>query len=266
MFESDVLHTEDILERLEEELKITYAERQNLPPHKRVPMSEWNQWGDSISSKIASLSDAAATKRYEALHEEMQNFDGSIPENYLKKAIEYAHGVLRLIRQLDRLYATNTQYSLAPKSGVTPMTGSSIHYDVFISHASEDKEEIARPLSDALSAAGLGVWLDTAVLELGDSLRRKIDEGLCMCRYGVVVLSPSFLSKEWPQRELDGLFARETSTGEKAILPVLHRLTRAQLARYSPLLADRLNVLSSEGISVVASQIVAVVLRKRSGT
>ena len=82
------------------------------------------------------------------------------------------------------------------------------NYDVFISHASEDKEAIARPLYEALKARGLSVWFDEAELTLGDSLRRKIDDGLARCRYGIVILSPRFLEKEWPQRELDGLVAR----------------------------------------------------------
>jgi hypothetical protein len=55
-------------------------------------------------------------------------------------------------------------------------------YDLFLSHASEDKEAIARPLYSALSAKGISVWFDEAVLEIGDSLRRKIDEGLAKCR------------------------------------------------------------------------------------
>jgi hypothetical protein len=82
-------------------------------------------------------------------------------------------------------------------------------YDLFLSHASEDKDAIARPLHEALRAAGVSVWFDEAVLKLGDSLRKKIDEGLARCRYGVVILSPIFFSKAWPQLELDGLVVRD---------------------------------------------------------
>jgi hypothetical protein len=82
-------------------------------------------------------------------------------------------------------------------------------WDVFVSHASEDKEEFARPLAQALKDRGLRVWFDEFTLRVGDSLRRSIDRGLAHSRYGVVVISPAFLSKEWPQKELDGLMARE---------------------------------------------------------
>jgi TIR domain len=128
-------------------------------------------------------------------------------------------------------------------------------YDLFLSHASEDKDAIARPLYESLIAEGISVWFDEAVLELGDSLRRKIDEGLAKCRYGLVILSPMFLSKEWPQRELDGLVARETASGEKAILPIWHEIDRETLLRYSPPLADRLAGRSEDGIPALVEKI-----------
>jgi hypothetical protein len=133
--------------------------------------------------------------------------------------------------------------------------------DVFLSHASEDKEAIARPLYDALTAAGVSVWYDDAVLELGDSLRRKIDEGLARCRYGIVILSQRFFEKDWPQRELDGLVAKETAFGEKAILPIWHHVERADVARRSPMLADRLAGKSDEGVDALVQRILRVLRR-----
>ena len=131
-------------------------------------------------------------------------------------------------------------------------------YDIFISHASEDKDAIARPLYNALIEKGISVWFDEADIKLGDSLRRKIDEGLSKCRYGVVILSPHFLSKEWPQRELDGLVARETASGDKSILPIWHELERETLLRYSPSLADRVAGLSEDGVPELVKKILQV--------
>jgi TIR domain-containing protein len=122
------------------------------------------------------------------------------------------------------------------------------HYDTFLSHASEDKAAIARPLYRALTRSGVSVWYDEATLTIGDSLRRKIDEGLSRCRFGIVILSPKFFSKDWPQRELDGLVARENASGEKAILPIWHNLSKSQVAKFSPTLADRLAGNSKNGI------------------
>jgi hypothetical protein len=137
-------------------------------------------------------------------------------------------------------------------------------WDAFISHASEDKA-IVIALADALRAAGLRIWLDQQELRLGDSLREKIDEGLAQSRYGIVLLSPSFLGKRWPLREINGLFALEES-GQKVILPVWHELDRDTLASYSPMLADRLAGNTARGVASVAADIVRIVVDPRSNS
>ena len=130
-------------------------------------------------------------------------------------------------------------------------------WDVFVSHASEDKELFVRPLAEALRNRGFRVWFDEYALRLGDSLRRTIDRGLTECRFGVVVLSPRFFAKEWPQRELDGLVSRESS-GQKVILPVWHEVSFDDVRKYSPTLADRFAVSSSDGLAKVVDEIVRV--------
>src|SRR5215217_3592035 len=111
-------------------------------------------------------------------------------------------------------------------------------HDFFISHASEDKDEIARPLTDALTRHGYDVWFDEYVLRLGDSLREAIDRGLKSCRYGVLVLSPAFFRKAWPREELDALFTLSTSQEGKRLLPIWHNVAAADVAHFSPLLAS----------------------------
>jgi uncharacterized membrane protein len=131
-------------------------------------------------------------------------------------------------------------------------------WDVFISYASEDKDAVAEPIAKHLHAAGYRVWLDRQELVLGDSLRAKIDEGLRSARFGIVVLSPRFFQKAWPQRELEAILALEVQHG-KRLLPVLHEMDFAALAGISPLLADRVAVSSSAGIDVVVDQIVRAI-------
>lgn len=128
-------------------------------------------------------------------------------------------------------------------------------WDVFVCHASEDKEAVVEPLVRALEAHGVRVWYDRAVLTIGDSLRRKIDEGLARSQFGIVVLSPSFFGKVWPQRELDGLVQKEIA-GRKVILPVWHRVSHADIARYSLPLADRVAGSTSGGIDSLADEII----------
>ena len=78
-------------------------------------------------------------------------------------------------------------------------------FDVFISHTSEDKDDVVRPLALALRSAGLSVWYDEFELRIGDSLHRKFDKGLASSRFGVVILSQAFFGRGWPEYELDGL-------------------------------------------------------------
>jgi hypothetical protein len=67
-------------------------------------------------------------------------------------------------------------------------------WDVLISHASEDKDAIARPLADALSEQGISVWFDEMTLRVGDSLRRSIEGGLAKSRFGVAIPHIQLLS------------------------------------------------------------------------
>jgi TIR domain-containing protein len=121
-------------------------------------------------------------------------------------------------------------------------------YDVFISYASEDREAIAAPLAHELRERGWRVWFDEFELSVGDSLRASIDMGLSRSRFGIVIMSPEFFGKNWPQKELAGLFARET-TGGKMILPIRHRITQDEVLRASPMLADKI-ALDAEALTV----------------
>jgi ParB-like chromosome segregation protein Spo0J len=135
-----------------------------------------------------------------------------------------------------------------------------VTYDLFISHASEDKDEFVRPLADELTRIGVKVWYDEFTLKVGDSLRRSIDKGLSNARFGVVVLSSSFIQKNWTQYELDGLVAREME-GVKVILPIWHKITKSELIKYSPTLADKV-ALNSSLLSVeeIANQLADVAI------
>ena len=134
--------------------------------------------------------------------------------------------------------------------------GSAKKWDVFISHATEDKDFV-RPLATALQKSGLSVWFDEFSLKMGDSLRASIDFGLANSRYGVVVLSNNFFAKHWPIQELNGLSTRETP-GKNIILPIWHNITGEEVRKHSPILADKLAVPSDVGIDGVVKKIVDV--------
>lgn len=132
-------------------------------------------------------------------------------------------------------------------------------WDVFISHASEDKEEFVKPLAEILSNLRVKVWYDEFTLSIGDSLSKSIDKGLASSRYGIVVISPSFMEKGWTDYELRSLISREIGH-EKVILPIWHKITREELIRYSPFLADKFALNTSNStIEKIAMEILKVV-------
>lgn len=132
-------------------------------------------------------------------------------------------------------------------------------YDIFICHASEDKESFVRPLANALAQQNVEVWYDEFSLKLGDSIRRAIDNGLTQSRFGIIVISPAFFEKRWPQYELDGLIEIEMRGRDKVLLPIWHGVTHSEVIAQSPSLANRVAVHSSRGLDSVVSEIMKVV-------
>ena len=131
-------------------------------------------------------------------------------------------------------------------------------WDIFISYASEDKDAIARPIAELLRRHGLRVWFDEFELSVGRSLTKSINYGLANSSYGIVILSPRFLAKKWPQKELAALVAlEETETGR--ILPVWHELGAEELKQCLPMLADIVAVQSSGGVPFVVRELLRAV-------
>lgn len=109
-------------------------------------------------------------------------------------------------------------------------------YDVFISHASEDKADFVNPLVEKLQDLGISVWYDTLELQWGKSLREQIDNGIKRSKFAILVLSKNFFKKQWPKRELDGILAKETISGT-APLPIWYNLTQEEVYEFSPTLS-----------------------------
>ncbi|MEM1178784.1 MAG: TIR domain-containing protein [Acidobacteriota bacterium] len=137
-------------------------------------------------------------------------------------------------------------------------------FDVFLSHAREDKDACVVPLLDALRACGLKVWYDDDEILAGDVPREKMKEGLRRARFGVVVLSPHY-KKYWPQQELGALLDQERQSGETRIIPVLYRLDPEDLIRKWPFVAQKASLDFAEGAVAVAKKILrSVSIRYRA--
>ena len=113
--------------------------------------------------------------------------------------------------------------------------------DVFICHASEDKPEIIKPLVAAFEREGISYWCDELEIKWGDSMPDKINEGLRVSRYVIVVISKSFLSKNWPKKELNSSLNIESSTGKVRVLPLVVGTdeVRTEIFQKYPILNDK---------------------------
>ena len=181
---------------------------------------------------------------------DMQGLRGSV-----RTSARVLPGPLPEIREVPLSSVPSLVQGQPPSAGVD----STREYDVFISHATEDKDAVVRPFAHALRDGGLQVWYDEFELRIGDSLRRKIDAGLAKSRFGVVVLSRSFFEKGWTNYELDGLVTRAVS-GEQVLLPIWHEITKQELIGYSPSLADKVaRSTTTHTVEEIATEIVEVI-------
>ena len=123
-------------------------------------------------------------------------------------------------------------------------------WDAFICHATEDKDTFVRDLANGLTNKVIHVWYDDFTLKVGDSLRKAIEKGISKSKYGIVILSPNFFQKDWPQRELNALLQRD-SRNQRVILPIWLDIDYAGIAEHSLLLADIIATKAEYGMDKV---------------
>lgn len=219
----------------------------------------------ALAKKESDKNTALLKARQELAKEEEKERKriASARERELKKEIELEkqrqRAQLEFQRNLNAELSATSALSRKIESMTPQHHESEVAYDLFISHASEDKEDLVRPLAVALEKLGVKVWYDEFTLKVGDSLRRSIDGGLSNSRFGTVVLSSSFFSKNWTQYELDGMTAKEMD-GRKMILPIWHKVTKSEVIKFSPTLADKVALNSSVYSTEEIAQLIADVV------
>ena len=192
---------------------------------------------ENDANKDRYLESHAAMSVMKTLHEKTEDLlrmavNPNMPSHLRSVQTEMCWRILELCESGAHVIAEASRAQSKMRTQPMPMNSEQNmpkEYDVFMSHASEDKESIARPLTKALEERGLRVWFDNQEIRIGDSIRRKIEEGLAQSRYGVVILSKPFISKFWTNFELDGLIER--------VLPVWHEIGREEIANQFPALA-----------------------------
>ena len=197
----------------------------------------------NCKKKIADYQKNIASKSIELgrKKQDLRKADESELKKQNQKQLDFQRDLQNSIEeqksQLD--YLINQNYSSKVSHSKEVIVEEAKQYDFFISHASEDKDDIVRSLADALKTNGFQVWYDEFELKIGDSLRNKIDAGLINSRFGIVIISPSFVKKNWTEYELNGMVAREMN-GHKVILPIWHKISKDEVLKFSPTLADKM--------------------------
>ena len=127
-----------------------------------------------------------------------------------------------------------TQEVLVPKYKVNSIP----EYDVFISHANSDKEELVEDLYKSLNKLGIKIFYDKETIEWGDNWKEKILNGVKKAEFAIIVISENFFGREWTEKELNELLTRQNRNGQKLILPILKNITLEQLKQKYPSVAD----------------------------
>jgi hypothetical protein len=130
--------------------------------------------------------------------------------------------------------------------------------DVFLCHAWDDRNGVARELHDLLESRGVSVWFSEKDVRLGSTLLREIDKGLAKSRVGIVLVTHALLQRVAAEgiadKELSALLARDL------LVPIVHNTTYEALREISPLLGSRsgLNT-ADESMSCVAAKLAELV-------
>ena len=146
----------------------------------------------------------------------------------------------RLLREQNQRLNDTIMQLKNQNAGTSQQLTSNVpfQYDVFVSHAKDNKAEFVDGLTATLEKLGISIWYDANIIDWGDRWKLQIFNGLKKCRFGIVVISPEFLGREWTEKELNDLLQRQNETGEKVILPILYKMTVDEMKERYPQLAD----------------------------
>ena len=134
-------------------------------------------------------------------------------------------------------------------------------YDVFLAHASADKETIVQPLALELSSHDVTVWYDDSEISLGENIREKIDRGLLASKVGVFVISTAFMESDWSLYEFESILSRAVN-GDSCIVPIWHDVSDQQTQLLSPLIRNVRGAMTSvDSLSDIAASIASLVQR-----
>jgi len=91
---------------------------------------------------------------------------------------------------------------------------------VFISYSRQDSL-FAEDLSKRLKKDGIAVWFDSWEINVGDSIVRRVQEGIMDSDFLVILLSPNAVGSKWVDQELNAATIKNIESEGVFVLPVL---------------------------------------------
>ena len=179
----------------------------------RALIHAWDKYGDSAVESVYRIKYAKNKSRL--LSDE---------KLYFKEALYGKLAFLKMVRGEDEVYLKfclqAAELDADPPDIIREMKEKYKMYDVFISHASEDKDDIARPIYEACRSRGIVAFLDEEEIQWGDSLTEVLNHALGKSKFFLAILSEHSIGKKWPRREINTALARQIE-GNQKFLPLL---------------------------------------------
>jgi hypothetical protein len=108
---------------------------------------------------------------------------------------------------------------------------------LFISYSSRDRDFVST-LAAELKSFGVEVWWDKWEMKVGDSINKKIQEGISSSGWLAIILSPNSVKSPWVERELNSALTRELESKEVFVLPILYQECEIPLFLKEKIYAD----------------------------
>jgi uncharacterized protein (DUF2342 family) len=138
--------------------------------------------------------------------------------------------------------------------------------DLFLCHAWEDRQGVAKDLCNLLESHGATVWFSEYDVGLGKSLLTEIDKGLRASRAGIVLVTPAMLET---LRAATGIASKELAAllATDRVIPVAHGTDFDAIREVSPLLGARSGLATGPVLSLddVAKKIAAATAAEDDG-
>jgi hypothetical protein len=229
--------------RFDNELAAVYLVVENLDPDTSM----------AVITSIADLLNIDVIQGSAGYHTDLTVASSQVTARTLKEKVE------SIFERLAFFLKFETSDPMSSTTQAQTTEEPSYKWDVFVSHASEDKASFVNDLVRELERTGKRVWYDMGVLKVGDNLVRAISQGLRESRFCIVVLSPRFFAKGWADAEMSSALDHEFSTGRTRVLPIWLDVDATVVKRDAPLLAAKLAINASQGMPAVVSSLLAVI-------